>query len=96
LPAAGIWAGGKNIATTVKDGFSILLITSCDRITCTQNNPYWGAVLGHILERTFLNPGNKVCDLCHVQASDDRTMIRTPVNMLVWNVVVVLAVVAFY
>jgi hypothetical protein len=52
--------------------------------------------MGHILERAFLYPGDKVCDLCHVQAGDDRTMIRTLVNMLVWNVVVLLAVVAIY
>jgi hypothetical protein len=50
----------------------------------------------HILERAFLYPGNKVCDLCHVRAGDDRTMIRTLVNMLVWNVVVLLAVIRFY
>lgn len=52
--------------------------------------------MGHILERAFLYPGDKICDLCHVQAGDDRTMIRTLVNMLVWNVVVLLAVVAIY
>jgi hypothetical protein len=52
--------------------------------------------MGHILEQVFLHPGNKVCDACHVQAGDDRTMIRTSVNMLVWNLVVLGSVIAFY
>jgi len=45
------------------------------------------------LERVFLWPGEKVCQACHVEAGDDRMMIRTLVNMLVWNVAVVLTVV---
>jgi hypothetical protein len=52
--------------------------------------------MGHILERAFLYPGNKVCDACHVQAGDDRVMIRTLVNMVVWNLVVLLVVLAIY
>lgn len=50
----------------------------------------------HILERVFLYPGEKVCDACHVQSGDDRMMIRTLVNMLVWNLAVLLAVIAIY
>jgi hypothetical protein len=49
-----------------------------------------------ILERTFLYPGDKVCDACHVQAGDDRMMIRTLINMLVWNLVAVLLVLVIY
>lgn len=52
--------------------------------------------MGHILERVFLYSGKKVCDACHVQAGDDRVMIRTLVNMIVWNIVVVLVVVSVY
>jgi hypothetical protein len=52
--------------------------------------------MGPILERAFLYPGNKVCDACHVQADDDRVMIRTLVNMLVWNLAVLLVVLAIY
>lgn len=50
----------------------------------------------HVLERAFLYPGNKVCDLCHVRAGDDRMMIRTLLNMLAWNAVVLLVVIALY
>ena len=52
--------------------------------------------MGHYLERAFLYPGNKVCDACHVRADDDRAMIRTLVNMVVWNLVVLLVVLAIY
>ena len=45
-----------------------------------------------MLERAFLYPGNKVCDACHVSTGDDRVMIRTLVNMVVWNLVVLLVV----
>jgi hypothetical protein len=40
--------------------------------------------------------GDKVCDAFHVKAEDDRMMIPTLVNMLVWNFVVVVAVVSLY
>jgi hypothetical protein len=52
--------------------------------------------MGHILQRVFRYPGDKVCDAFHVKAEDDRMMIRTLVNMLVWNLVVVLTVVSLY
>jgi hypothetical protein len=52
--------------------------------------------MGHILQSIFLYPGNKVCDACHVATSDDRMMIRTLVNMLVWNLAIVLIGVAVY
>jgi len=53
-------------------------------------------VMGHALERVFLYPGDKVCDAFGVKAGDDRMMIRTLVNMLVWNLVAVLVLIAFY
>ena len=45
------------------------------------------------LLQAFLLPGNVVCDLVGASAEDDRSMIRTLINMLVWNAVIVLAVV---
>ncbi|MCW8087828.1 hypothetical protein [Sabulicella glaciei] len=43
----------------------------------------------------FLLPGNLVSDVLHVDEADSRTMIRTLVNMLFWNLVVVLSVLPF-
>jgi hypothetical protein len=43
----------------------------------------------------FLLPGNLVSDALHVDDADSRTMLRTLVNMLVWNLVAVLAVLPF-
>lgn len=37
------------------------------------------------LTRSFLFPGNLVCDLLGARSSDDRGMTRTLVNMLFWN-----------
>ncbi len=48
--------------------------------------------MGHIFQRIFLYPGNKVCDACHVAAGDDRIL----VNMLVWNLAIVIAAVAVF
>ena len=44
----------------------------------------------------FLLPGNLVCDLAGAQAGDDRAMIRSLINMLVWNLVAVIAVVTLW
>ena len=52
--------------------------------------------MSHFLARVFLYPGDKVCDAFSVAAGDDRMMIRTLINMLVWNLVGVLAVVILY
>jgi hypothetical protein len=52
--------------------------------------------MGHILQRAFLWPGDKVCDTRHVTAGDDRMMIRTLVNMLFWNAAVVLTAVLVF
>ena len=40
--------------------------------------------------QAFLAPGNAVCDLLHTTEGDDRLMLRTLVNMLVWNLVMVI------
>ena len=43
--------------------------------------------------QVFLLPGNLVCDAIGARAEDDRSMIRSLVNMLVWNLAIVLVVV---
>ncbi|MBS7810286.1 hypothetical protein [Roseococcus pinisoli] len=43
----------------------------------------------------FLLPGNLTSDALHVGDADSRTMIRTLVNMLFWNLLAVLAVLPF-
>ncbi len=43
----------------------------------------------------FLLPGNLASDALHVSDADSRTMIRTLVNMLFWNLVIVLAILPF-
>jgi hypothetical protein len=43
----------------------------------------------------FLLPGNLASNALHVGDADSRTMIRTLVNMLFWNLVVVLSVLPF-
>jgi hypothetical protein len=45
--------------------------------------------------RLFLLPGNLVSDALHVEDPDSRTMLRTLVNMLVWNLLAILAVLPF-
>jgi hypothetical protein len=45
--------------------------------------------------RLFLLPGDLASDALHVADADSRTMLRTLVNMLVWNLVAVLAVLPF-
>ena len=46
--------------------------------------------------KLFLLPGNLVSDMAGATADDDRAMIRSLVNMLAWNSVAVLAVVALW
>jgi hypothetical protein len=45
--------------------------------------------------RLFLLPGNLVSDALHVADPDSRTMLRSLVNMLVWNFIGVMAVLSF-
>ena len=44
----------------------------------------------------FLLPGNVVADMLGASEADDRTMIRTLVDILFWNVVVVVGAVVFF
>lgn len=50
-------------------------------------------MIGSVALRVFLLPGNLVCDALGARKDDDRAMIRSLINMLVWNLVVVLVVV---
>ena len=52
--------------------------------------------MGHVLLSTFLYPGNVACDLLGLDRGDDRMMVRTLVNMLVWNLVGVILVFELY
>ncbi len=50
-------------------------------------------MIGNAVLRVFLLPSNLVCDALGAREEDDRSMIRSLVNMLVWNLVVVFFVV---
>ena len=52
--------------------------------------------MGNFLLAAFLFPGNVTCDMLGLRRGDDRMMVRTLINMLVWNFVGVLAVIAIY
>ena len=49
-------------------------------------------MVGNAVLRVFLLPGNLVCNALGAHEEDDRTMIRSLINMLVWNLVIVLVV----
>jgi len=55
-----------------------------------------GVPMGNFLLATFLYPGNAACDMLGLGQGDDRMMVRTLVNMLVWNCIAVLIVVAIF
>ena len=44
----------------------------------------------------FLPPGNMVADLLGAAKPDDRAMIRTMIDMLFWNIVVVICAVVLF
>ncbi len=44
----------------------------------------------------FLLPGNLVCDAAGVMEGDDRSMIRTLVDMLFWNAVIIVGALLIY
>lgn len=48
-----------------------------------------------MLLRLFLLPGDLASDALGVFDAESRTMLRTLVNMLVWNLIAVLAVLPF-
>ncbi len=49
-----------------------------------------------LTESIFLLPGNVVADLLGAAKPDDRAMIRTMIDMLFWNIVVVICAVVFF
>ncbi len=53
-------------------------------------------MIGNAMLRAFLLPGNLVCNALGAREDDDRIMIRTLVNMLVWNFVLVMGVIAIW
>ena len=53
-------------------------------------------VVARSLLSLFLLPENLVCDLAGAKAGDDRAMIRSLINMLVWNLVAVIVVVTLW
>ncbi len=53
-------------------------------------------VVARSLLTLFLLPGNLVCDLAGAQPGDDRAMIRSLINMLVWNLAAVIVVVTLW
>lgn len=48
-----------------------------------------------MLLRLFMLPGNLASDALGIDDADSRVMMRTLINMLVWNLVAVLAVLPF-
>lgn len=42
-------------------------------------------MVGNAVLRVFLLPGNMVSDALGVREADSRVMLRTLINMLVWN-----------
>ncbi len=49
-----------------------------------------------LTESIFLLPGNVVADLLGATKPDDRAMIRTMIDMLFWNIVVVICAVVLF
>ena len=52
--------------------------------------------MGSLLLRTFFLPGNAVCSALGVTEEEDRMMVRTLVNILVWNLVVIVGAVLLF
>ena len=52
--------------------------------------------MGNLLLRVFFFPGDVVCSALGVIKPDDRMMVRTLINMLVWNLLMVLAALALF
>lgn len=52
--------------------------------------------MGSLLLRAFLLPGNAVCSALGVAGEEDRVMVRTLVNILVWNLVVIVGAILLF
>ena len=53
-------------------------------------------MVGRAMLRVFLLPGDLVSDALGAREDDDRTTIRSLINMLVWNLVAVLVMVTLW
>lgn len=56
----------------------------------------WMRKPGDLVLWVFLLPGDLVCDALGAYEDDGRVMVRTLINMLVWNLVAVLVMVALW
>ena len=52
--------------------------------------------MGSLLLRAFFLPGNTVCSALGVTEEEDRIMVRTLVNILVWNLVVIVGAILLF
>ncbi len=52
--------------------------------------------MGSLLLRTFFLPGNVICSALGVTGEEDRMMVRTLVDILVWNLVVIVGAVLLF
>lgn len=52
--------------------------------------------MGSLLLRTLFLPGNAVCSFLGVTREEDRMMLRLLVDILVWNLVVVIGAVLLF
>ena len=52
--------------------------------------------MGSLLLCTFFLPGNAACSALGITEEEDRMMVRTLVNILVWNLVVIVGAVLLF
>jgi hypothetical protein len=71
---------------SIKGGFWILLSR---RLCCKRHFSCIFRCYLNLATRLFLLPGNLIANLLAATKADDRMMIRTLINMLFWNVIVV-------
>jgi hypothetical protein len=50
----------------------------------------------NLAARLFLLPGDFVASLLHATKADDRMMVRTLINMLFWNAIIVIGATVIY
>jgi hypothetical protein len=86
----GLWAWPS--LSGVKVSFSILLFVAAG-LDSDHDGYGMGRFMGNLLLRAFLLPGELVCSALGVTEPEGRMMLRTLVDILVWNAVVILVVV---
>lgn len=80
----------------LKSVFSILYYTPHAPLSVLEILCCGCTVMGNLPARAFLLPGNTVCSYFGVTDPEGRMMLRTLINMLVWNVVAVVGVVLWF